>query len=320
MSAKYALLTLFVAANVLAAQPLPGLRSPAGAVYRVVNPEAQEAASPYVVVPMEVSDPLPARDVRLSITKPMTFAEVVGMILVDTNIAVAFAGDAGQQVAQRQVASMKLSGQLRGVLDSAVQAIGIQYTYRDGVIRFHVGKPFVLGYQDAEETEYLTDLVKRGGGSVMKAIAERREIYFSGDYAAYRKIQADLQNLQTLKREPSRNLASRLTLAPVQGNPSLKQEPQAAPQVFVPIVKVVDGKATINWQKGEAAELIRQLAVAAGASFEGIEGAPQPLPITVNVTDKPLMDALKAVGDAMGDKADLVVRGKQYLVKYRKAS
>lgn len=319
MSAKYALLTLFAAANALAAQPLPGLRSPAGAVYRVVNPEVRETANPYTVAPMEVSDPLPVKDVRLNITKPMTFSEVVGMILVDTNIAVAFAGDAGQQAAQRQVTSLKLSGQLRGVLDSASQAIGIQYTYRDGVIRFHVGKPFVLAYQDAEETDYLADLIKRDGGSVMKAIGERREIYFTGDYAAYRKVQADLQNLQTLKREPSRQMASRLTLAPVQSAPAAKQEAATPAQVFVPVVKVADGKATIAWQQGEAAELVRQLAAAANANFGGIEGAPRPVPITVNVTDKPLMEALKAVGEAMGDKADLVVRGKQYLVKFRKA-
>lgn len=81
------------------------------------------------------------------------------------------------------------------------------------------------------------------------------------------------------------------------------------------VVRIADGRATVRWD-GDATDLVRQIAAAAGAVYGGTRGNPRPLRIRVSVSDKPLLAALEAIGAAMGSSADLVVSGNRYLVAF----
>lgn len=312
----------FLTAGTVHAEAYPGLQN-SSAPYRVVNPDAKASANPYVVKLADGGEPLPDRMVNVSSTKPMAFAEAMKLVLMDTGITVVFSGDGAQALAERTMTSVKFSGQLAAVIGSAAQAGGASYIYRDGIVRFLSTRPYVLNYPDPSDTQYLSDLIRRSGGVVVVATAGRNEILFNADDAVKQRVVEQLRDLHALKREPSRLAAARVVVAPADA-PAVTSAPSPVPvagsagsQIVRPEVKVTNGKATITW-KGEGTDLVRQMALATGAVFSGIEGKPRPLMVDIRMVDKPLRAALEIIGNAFGEHADLVVKnGKAYSLRFK---
>lgn len=284
-------------------------RSAQGAVYRVV-PAESDAVTPFLVKPVDAGEALPAKMVRLTVGEPTRFEDLVVRVLEGTGIQAVFVGD--DALWRRRLSDVKFSGRIAGVLTTLSQAVGAQYSYRDNVVRFIPKRTFSVSFADAEEGRYLPSLVQKAGGVVVSTDDTRREILFSAEPAALSRIKGELAGLTALKRDPGRQAAARNLVLPVRPAGVVSTGQGGGMEA---VVRVADGHATVRWD-GDATDLVRQLAAAAGAIYGGTRGTPRPLRIQVSVSDKPLLTALEAIGVAMGNSADLVVSGNRYLVAF----
>lgn len=304
-----AITTALTAAGQAAAQLAGDQRSLQGAVYRVV-PAESDGVTPFMVKPVDAGDPLPHTQVRLAIGEPTRFEDIVLRVLEGSNIQAVFVGEESQS--RRMLSDVKLSGRLPAVMATLAQAIGAQYVYRDGTVRFVPKRTYAVAFADADEGRYLPSLVRRAGGVVVNVDETRREMLFTAEQSSLGRIKTELAGLTALKHDPGRQAAARNLVLPVRPAGLVSGGEGGGMEA---VVRIADGRATVRWD-GDATDLVRQIAAAAGAVYGGTRGNPRPLRIRVSVSDKPLLAALEAIGAAMGSSADLVVSGNRYLVAF----
>lgn len=295
-----------LAGHTMASQGSGFMVTPAGGAYRVVNVDSNRSAAAYDIKPVETGDPFPAIHVDVDIAKPISLTEAVNAVLKDTDLSASFVGVGS--VASHTMDGIRVSGDLKAVLETIAQSAGLQILYRDSVARFTTSRSYVLAFAEASDLTYVTGLIRKNGGVVATAPKGRNEVIFSSGYANMRRLRSDLDGFYALKRDPTQKLSARSILVP--------ERVIAASSAMQPMVRVSGGMATARW-RGEVTELLRQLAAASNSVYAGTEGRPRAIRVEIDIAGKTVIQTLEIIGNALGDQADLIVKGNKFSIVYR---